>query len=629
MKTKFLLGITFLLVSASISAQVTLTQSGRQVTMKNDKVQFTIDTSGRMSNFRLTESGNLNVLSSNGVYFDYTGDDGNLSLSPSELVVVREEEDYCEVLYRNTSANLQFDQGYILRTGDSGFYTYVVLNGTEASAKKKLQEVRVCTRLGSQFLNGYVDDKIYGTIPSNDEMSTAEKNEIQDATYRLSDGSIYTKYDWGQYIVNDSVHGLMNSSSRPTGVWNIACSHEYVNGGPMRQELTAHATSKSPITIQMLQGEHFGASAQYFGEQEKKIYGPMFIYINRADSYEELVADAKREAHEQQEAWPFEWFSNDLYPLDRATVKGHLNVTTWQTNQDVQMVLAEPGSDPYTQGKSYIFWGKTDKNGDFEIKNVRKGEYTLYGWATKYDVTDELQVEDIVIDSENVDLGTIDWTPTCLEHRLWMIGENNRLADGFHLSDSIRAYGTWDWVPANLTYKIGESDPTVDWWYAQTQSGTWTIEFDLDQEYSGDALITFSLAGSSNSPSVTVYVNGENVGKISGYDDGGIRRSTILSGRHSLSSFSFPASYLHTGTNTVDLTMSGKSKGGFQYDCIKLEAGEVVTGISILSKDENTSKIEIYSLSGIKMGTFDSFEETGLKGIYIYRKGSKTGKIVL
>lgn len=37
------------------------------------------------------------------------------------------------------------------------------------------------------------------------------------------------------------------------GVWDIPVSYEWLNGGPMRQELTVHATSKSPITIQMLQ----------------------------------------------------------------------------------------------------------------------------------------------------------------------------------------------------------------------------------------------------------------------------------------------------------------------------------------------------------------------------------------
>ncbi len=41
-------------------------------------------------------------------------------------------------------------------------------------------------------------------------MAKAEQNQIQDATYKLEDGTIYTKYNWAQFIDNDHFHGLMN-----------------------------------------------------------------------------------------------------------------------------------------------------------------------------------------------------------------------------------------------------------------------------------------------------------------------------------------------------------------------------------------------------------------------------------
>ncbi|MCD8203262.1 MAG: hypothetical protein LUD48_06450 [Prevotella sp.] len=625
MKKRILLNITCLLLFAlSANAEVTITQSGNQTTMANGIIQFIIGTNGRISNLKLI--GGLNVLSSNGIYFDYTGTDGNLSLNPSTVTVIKNDSDYAEVLYSNTSDAIQFQQGFILREGESGLYTYIIANGTSTSSSKKLQEARVCTRLGSNFLEGYVDDSMQGTIPSNDEMSTAEKNEIQDATYELSDGSIYTKYNWANYIVRDSVHGLTNGK---TGVWNIGCSDEYVNGGPMRQELTVHATSKSPISIQMLQGEHFGASAQYFNEGEQKIYGPIFIYVNRGDSKEDMIADAKAMAHQKESEWPFSWFENDLYPLDRATVTGHLNVTTGQSNAGVQMILAEPGTDVYLQGKGYIFWGLTDENGDFEIKNVRKGDYTLYGYATQGDVTDELEYTDVTIDSETVDLGEIEWTPTCYENLLWLIGENNRMSDEFHYGDTCRFYGLWELPPSTLTYVVGQSDPAEDWYFAQSQVGTWTVQFDLDANYSGDALLTASIAGASNSPSVTVAINGNSLGKWSFYDDGSTRRSAVTSGRHSLYTFNFPGSYLQQGTNNLTLTYSGKDKAAVLYDCLKLEAnGKDDTGITELSLDSD-SKVELYMLNGIKVGTFNSIKDVNMKGVYIYRQGDKSGKINL
>ena len=53
-------------------------------------------------------------------------------------------------------------------------------------------------------------------------------------------------------------------------------------------------------------------------------------------------------------------------------------MTTGQGNEAIQVVLAEPGSNILSQGGKYIFWSKTDADGNFEIKNVRKGEYSLY-----------------------------------------------------------------------------------------------------------------------------------------------------------------------------------------------------------------------------------------------------------
>ena len=276
-------------IGASAQSDVTLTRNGDSYKMSNGTVSVRIGSNGRIS--EMTFRGGPNVLASNGVYFDYTADK-NDNLNPTTSKIVRQTADYAEVVFSNTTADLRFEQGFIMRKGVNGVYVYVVANGTPTSSGVNLREARVCTRLNSSFVNGYVDEVMNGKIPTNAEMAVAEREEnvVQDATYRMADGSIYTKYDWAQYVVRDSLHGLMNVNS---GVWNIPCSHEWLNGGPMRQELTVHATSKSPITIQMLQGEHFGASSQRYEDGERKIYGPFLIYLNRG-SQQQMIADAKR-----------------------------------------------------------------------------------------------------------------------------------------------------------------------------------------------------------------------------------------------------------------------------------------------------------------------------------------------
>lgn len=635
--TLFVSAISFL---CNIHAQkdVTVTLNGREAELANGIVTLSIGSNGRADMLKYK---GMNVLSSAGIYFDYTAKGlGNKALNPSKAEIIKQTADYAEVLYTNTSDDLRFQHGYILRKGVSGVYMYVIVNGTPSSSSVQLQEARVCTRTNGSFLNGYIDDTMRGKMPTVNEMLDVESNGtdnpayVQDATYQMPDGSIYTKYNWAQYVVRDSVHGLMHTNGY-YGIWNIPCSAEWYPGGPMKQELTAHSTGKSPITIQMLQGEHMGTASMYFNDGERKIYGPFFLYLNftTTKDQEKLIADAKREAHEQMQQWPFQWFENELYPHDRSTVSGRINVTTGQACDSIQVVLAQPDKELFDQGKDYMFWALTDKDGNFTIKNVRKGIYALRAYAIKGDITDELQKKDITVDSETTDLGIIDWIPTCYENKLFQIGENNRMSDGFNLSDHIRAYGLWEQLPANLTFTAGVSNEKTDWYYAQGKNGTWTVKFNCPQTYSGNAHLTISAAGVTNSPKLAIAVNGSTVANWApSPNDAAIYRSAVLGGRHRLYTISFPASKLKKGENTLALKMSGIGKnGGIMYDCIKLETGNaVVNSISQPSASDN-QPIEIYTLNGMRMGKFITISEalpSLPRGIYIFRQGAKTGKFV-
>lgn len=570
-----------IMAKATDFTDVSMTVNGMSVTMNNGKIVVTIGTNGRVSSYKYNTTKEL--LGSSGIYFDYTTAQGNKALSPTKLTVVKDTPEMCEVLYSATSGNTIFEQGYIMRKNVAGLYTYVIATGTATSASEPIKEARVCSRLASTMLQGYVDWRMNGTIPSNAEMSVAEKEEntVQDATYYLADGSIYTKYNWANYIAADTLHGL---SDNFYGLWNIPVSYEWINGGVERQELMVHATSKSPITIQMLQGEHLGGSAMVLNDGEKKLYGPFLIYSNmKTPKITGPINDAKAMAAQQQEEWPYQWFDNELYPKTRGTVRGHLNVTTGQRNDSVRIILAqEKNTEPVAQVHGYQFWTLTDEMGDFCIKNVRPGTYHLYAYATAGDVTDMLEVDDLTITEGEQSLGTIDWTPVRYSEQLWIIGENDRRSSEFCLSDSMRQYGLWDKVPASLTYVIGKSNPKTNWYYAQTKAGTWTIGFTLDKTYKGTACLTASLAGATNAgSSVSVQVN--NVTRATwkpGVNDAAIYRSAIQSGRHWLMNCTFPAIALRKGSNTVKLTMSGNGKnGGFMYDCIKLEAGSLVTSV--------------------------------------------------
>ena len=560
---------------------VTMSVSGMTTKMSDGTWSITINSNGRVSSLQRKGT---EFLASNGIYFDYTTSEGNKGLSPSKVTVIKNTVEHCEVLYSATSGNTIFEQGFIMRKGVPGIYSYVIATGTATSANEPIKEARVCSRLADTMLNGYVDWRMNGRMPSNSEMATAEKEEntIQDATYRLSDGSIYTKYNWANYVERDTLHGLCGLSNNYYGLYNIPVSYEWINGGCERQELTVHATSKSPITIQMLQGEHFGGQAMVLNEGEKKLYGPFLICTTYS---KDPVKSARNQWVKEVEAWPYQWFENELYPRERGVVKGHLDVTTGQRNDSVRVVLAqEKGKDPIEMMHGYQFWTLTDANGDFELKHVRPGTYHLYAYAKAGEVTDMLEKDDIVVNVGDNDLGNVTWTPKKYTELLWMIGQNDRRSSEFRYSDTIRQYGLWELVPANLTYTIGQSNEKTDWYYAQTQkNGTWTIKFNLDERPAGRVYLTASIAGCAGSGStINVKVNGtQRATWKPGVNDASVYRSAVNSGRHYLFMTDFLNTGLKAGENTITLQLTGSgSKDGVLYDCIKLEAGTpVVSGI--------------------------------------------------
>ncbi len=541
--------------------------------------------------FSVTES---NVESGNGY-------DESLMGSPR---MVQNSDSIAEIQYTMASTHgVKWTIGYILRAGERIIYTYVIAEGTDSVSS--VGEMRFVLRPPYQtFTHGYVSPTQQGALPTHTQM-TVGREDVQDATYRLSDGTIYTKYNWANYIDEDPFHGVCSSDTNArgnyTGIWAIPCSHEYINGGPMRQELTVHAADDTQILLMMMQGGHFGAGATTFATGERKVYGPFALYFNELPVQADLIADAAHIADSLQAAWPFGFtgIGEDLYPTTRSTVSGTIAVEGY-TSDSLRVVLAKPGSDVYAQGKDYIYWATTDENGHFSIPNVREGSYALYAWAQKGLNTEEgnltprcstdghrqsdraelftRQGEGVTISGTNVDLGTIEWVPAKMRETVWSVGENDRRSSEFRLSDAPRAYELYQSSRANITYTIGTSTESTDWDYAQVgNNGTWEVVFNKTKTYSGTMLLTTSIAGAANKPKLSVQVNSRTAQSWSFGHDGSITRSATQSGAHQVQSYCFPAEWLHAvGENdTIRFTLSGLGTaiGGVMWDCIKLENG--------------------------------------------------------
>ena len=529
-----------------------------------------------------------------------------------------ESEDMAEVLYHNEDRDLKWYVGYVMRRGVSGLYVYVSVNSTSAEPAG-IEEARLVWRVNPTLFNYcWVNDDQQAAMPTPAQMKNYVA-ELQDATYQLDDGSIYTKYDWAAFMRDDLLHGIMGSN---IGIWSITPATDWINGGPDKQDLTVHATDSSPLILQMFQSQHFGASASYFDEGGQKLFGPYFIYINSGDSQEEMVADAKQRAAAEAAAWPYDWFDNDLYPKDRATVTGNIIIGGSFSTTRLRVVLSEPGGNPLAHGSGYQYWAETDDNGRFTIDNVRPGDYAVYAYALNGEATGWLETDSHTIGAGNNDLGSIVWNPQQYDgDLLWRIGTADHSTAGFCLSDHARQYGLWDEVPAELTYTVGSSDPATDWYYAQTQEGTWTINFECDKTYSDPLHLTIATAGAARS-NVKVEVKFNDnapLQSIAYQNDACVYRSAVLGGKDSVAVVEVPASQLVQGTNALHLKLwnKGTGVGGVMYDCIKLESGKAVnppTAIQSLRTDDDDASAPVYDLFGRR-------QPAGAlpKGVYVQR----------
>ena len=604
MEKKIITLLSLLLATAlQMTASDDVTASvynNRAARLQNGLVDVKIDKSGKI--YYLGRNGK-NLLGSDGSIYYSTKEDRVTELQATKVEIKTANPDYAEIIYTNDTARIWKQQGFILKKGESKIYTYIILKGTKLS--NFLEEARLICRTAPEFLDGYVSDNKQGLMPSVEMMKAVKEDGfIQDATFRLPDGSIYTKYDWVEYTADNHLHGVMNTQGT-VGIWSIQASSEYVSGGPMHQDLTVHMDDKTPTVCQYFHSAHFGACGKQPIEQEyEKIFGPVAIYVNEG-TREEMIADAKNVAACETEGWPYQWFDNESYDRQRATVSGKISLENYPQDREknLQVVLSDAGTDPYMQYKGYCFWSKTTDNGEFSISNVRPGKYSLYVYATDGEITETLEKKDISVDeATSIDLGTIEWAPAKYEQKIWQLGESDRTSKGFMLSDSQRAYANFMLPPADIDFRMGESNAATDWYYAQTKKGSWNILFNMDSKPTTQCYLTSSVAAAARDVKVTFKLNGRTVTtRTLDSNDGSIYRSAMLNGRHSLHVIKIPASIFKVGENKLTLQIDNiQQGGGVMWDCIKLETGKAVTSGISNATAEREQDDTYYSVSGVK-----------------------------
>lgn len=566
----------FILFNLSAFAQNIASISGSDVTFDNGKIQAAVS-GGKMTSLHAENQPNLLNNAGKG-YFSYNDNDGFYSPTTLSPQVKINNSEIADIYFVHTN-NFVVEMHYVFRKDESGFYTYFVISDN-GLAYKSMAEVRFALRVDKDIFDYAWTIEREGAMIHPDVLANYVE-EIQDATYLLQDGSIYTKYDWSVDRYFDTHHGLMGNGQ---GIWTIEASREYINGGPSMQDLTLHGTDTTPILLNTFNTTHYGnygilLKREY--ETFSKLWGPAFTYINSGTN-EEIIADAAAKAAEKQAEWPYTWLDHELYPIDRGVMTGTLEMNGGGEVANARVFLSKKEPTWYSEHLDwqknpydYFFMTEADASGNFTIEDIIPGTYTLYAYTQQGKLIEELKQEGIVIAAGANAAGTIAWDAGDKEQTIFQIGSADHKSGEYKLADLPRLYGRWFDSPSSLSYDTATDNPREDWYYCQQESSDWDIHFPIVNSAAlVDPTLKIALSGTDANPHLEVWVNEQKVNSTSLGTDSGIRRSSLTAGKYTLITLSIDKNLLVDGANTITLKCIGSAGDykGVMYDAVLLEA---------------------------------------------------------
>ncbi|KAG0559235.1 hypothetical protein KC19_10G089400 [Ceratodon purpureus] len=460
--------------SRRIGTDISLNELPDYVVMNNDIVQVTISKPGGIvTGVKYGGIDNLleyNNTETNRGYWDMNwsqngGKDNFYVVSGTSFNVVYKDADRVEVsfvrLYDPKSGSgvpLNIDKRFVLLQESSGFYSYGIYERLSGWPAFHLNQTRITFKLSNDKFHymAIADDRQRLMPRPEDLMPDRSQQLTYPGAHLLTNpiepdftGEVDDKYQYSMENKELKVHGWV-SADPMVGFWIISPSAEFRNGGPMKQNLTSHV---GPTCLSMFHSAHYAGFELCPGFEEgeawKKVFGPVFIYLNSAPTgtpYPTLWQNAQAQAKTERKAWPYSWPASADFPKagQRSSVCGRLLVSdlfqapyTW-AGKCAFLGLATPGETGswQTESKGYQFWTQADANANFCIKNVRAGKYDLYGWVPG--VVGDYKFKNGPINIQPgvmISLGDIHYSSPRDGPTVWEIGVPNRTANGFFVPD--------------------------------------------------------------------------------------------------------------------------------------------------------------------------------------------------
>lgn len=500
---------------------------------------------------------------------------------------------------------------YALGRHDSGIYTYAIFSHPSSEGSTQLGE----SRFGAK-LSGKVFDWLSIDADRNKKMATGydwdhgtplNMKEARRLTTGIYAGQAEHKYDYSAYQFKIPAFGW-SSTTDHIGLYIINPSMEYLSGGATKYELTGHlddGAGGDPTLLNYWRGTHYGGTICQIngGENWQKVVGPMMVYVNSGPTPDAMFKDALDQAAKEAKTWPYSWVSGCDYPIadQRGTVLGRLVLhdplapTPTGDMNNLLVGLAYPdstlsGVNWQNDAKHYEFWVRGEKDGSFNIPNVRPGTYELHAIADG--ILGEYSQREIKVEAgQRLDLGNIRWQPVRYGRQIWDIGYPNRTGSKFFMGNDYFHWGMYlkyaQLFPNDVSFTIGASDYQKDWYFEQVphatrpddsgrsqgRSTTWTIHFNLPSALIGKAILRLAICGvGSPAPTISVGVNGRPAGAVTGLMYNATLNRDGIGGYWVEKDVPFDASMMHAGDNSMTLTIPpGGLNDGIIYDYLRLE----------------------------------------------------------
>ncbi|KAK4850741.1 hypothetical protein QYF36_009409 [Acer negundo] len=560
-------------------------------------------------------------------------------IEATNFTVIEENEEKVELsftrLWNSTlegkQVPLNIDKRFIMLRGSSGFYTYAIFERLAEWPAFNIDNIRMAFKLNKDKFHymAIADDRQrFMPLPDDRLRGRGQALAYPEAVLLVNPvepefkGEVDDKYQYSCKSEDIQVHGWISTDDQPVGFWQITPSIESRSAGPLKQYLTSHV---GPTTLALFHSVHYSGADLILrfqqGEPWKKVFGPIFIYINSlldGDDPLLLWEDAKQQMVMEVESWPYDFPASEDFPsLDqRGSVSGRLLVQDRYVSNGqyisanaAYVGLAAPGDAGSWQRecKGYQFWTRADADGYFSILNIRTGDYSLYAWVPGFIGDYRYDFNITITETCDIDIGDLVYEPPRHGPTLWEIGIPDRSAAEFYVpdpnpgyinklyvnhSDRYRQYGLWDryaelYPEGDLIYTVNIDNYTKDWFFTQVtrkkdnktyEGTTWQIKFEL-KNVNESAIYKLRLAlATAHVSELQVRIN-DPLTKLALFSTGQIGKENTIArhgiyGLYWLFDVEVPGTLFFEGNNTIYLTqtLSISPFQGVMYDYIRLEA---------------------------------------------------------